>query len=412
MATEPTTVLLICADRDSAVRLAAAIQPRGHRVVAAPFGPTALSKAHGASVIVVDRIDGDVDALGVVARLKTSAELAAIPLLAIAQADDVEERVRLLEAGADDVVSRPVDPLELQLRLDGLLLRAPEPAPAAPPVATSSALMVVEEPAPRRSRVLAFLSPKGGAGTTTAAVNVAVTLTRGGRSVALIDLDLTFGTVATHLDLVPRFSVVDAVRDDLALDDPEVLKAYAEMKDGLAVFAAPVTPGQADMVGPDHVRRLLAIAAATFDVTVVDLGSSFDERTLTVFEIADRVAILVTPEIPALRAARALQEALAEYEADTSRHVYVLNHLFPADLLYRDEVRKALQHDDLIELPYGQTVYHRAVVTGVPVVTAAPRSDAAERLVRLSATLMGDPGNELLGGDPRRLRLTGLLRRG
>ena len=26
--------------------LAAAIQPRGHRVVAAPFGPTALAKAH------------------------------------------------------------------------------------------------------------------------------------------------------------------------------------------------------------------------------------------------------------------------------------------------------------------------------------------------------------------------------
>ncbi|MFN8621746.1 MAG: hypothetical protein U0869_13480 [Chloroflexota bacterium] len=66
-----------------------------------------------------------------VARIKDTPTWPRTPLLAIAQADDVEERVRLLEAGADDVVSRLVDLAELQLRLDVLLMRLPEAAPVA-----------------------------------------------------------------------------------------------------------------------------------------------------------------------------------------------------------------------------------------------------------------------------------------
>lgn len=406
MASEPIIVLLICADRESATRLAAAIQPRGHRVIAAPFGPTALARAHAAGLIVVDRIEGGVDAAAVVRRIKSAPDIGRIPLLAIAQGDDVEERVRLLEAGADDVVSRPVDPVELQLRLDTLLMSSP--GPARPEARTMEPLPAADG---RQSRVLAFHSPKGGAGTTTAAVNVAVTLARGGRSVALIDLDLAFGSVATHLDIRPRFSVVEAVRDDLALDDPEVLRGYATVKDGLTVFTAPLMPDRVDMVTTDHVRRLLALARAAFDVTVVDAGSSFDERTLTVMELADRVAILATPEIPALRAVRALTEALAEYEADSQRALFVLNHTVPADMLTRDEVRKALGDVQLLELPYSQQDLHRAVNNGVPVVTGAPRSEAAAGLVRLSAAMMGDPESELVEGA-RRLRLTGILRRG
>lgn len=409
MASEPTVVLLICADRDSATRLAAAIAPRGHRVIAAPFGPTALAKAHGAQLIVLDRVDGAADAVGAVTRIKGSSDLAAIPVLAIAQSEDVEERIRLLEAGADDVVARPVDPLELQLRMDTLLVRVPEPAPT---VSTTSALVPMSEPSARTGpAVLAFLSAKGGAGTTTAAVNVACALARSGRSVAIVDLHLTFGSVSLHLDVVPRFSVVEAVRDDQALDDPEALRAYATMRDNLAIFSAPLSPDQAEMMTAEHVRRLLAALSSAFDVTVVDAGSGFDERTVTVAGIADRVVLLSTPEIPALRAVRSLVGGLTEYETDTSRQIHVLNHVFPADMITRDEVRAALGGVEVLELPYSQTVYHKAVVTGVPVTIGAPRSEAADRLTRLAMALVGATSLQPADGA-KKLRLAGLMRRG
>ena len=152
----PIVVLLICADRESASRLAAAIQPRGHRVVAAPFGPIALEKAPGAQLIVMDRVDGTADAVAAVQRIKGTLALAALPLLAIAQGDDAEERIRLLEAGADDVVSRPVDPVELRLRIDTLLVRVPEATVVAPTPAS-----VVAEPNPARAEGGRVRVPQG-----------------------------------------------------------------------------------------------------------------------------------------------------------------------------------------------------------------------------------------------------------
>ena len=50
-------------------------------------------------------------------------ELADVPILAISSTDDVEERIRLLEAGADDVMIRPVDERELDARVEALDLR-------------------------------------------------------------------------------------------------------------------------------------------------------------------------------------------------------------------------------------------------------------------------------------------------
>ena len=82
----------------------------------------------------------------------------------------------------------------------------------------------------------------------------------------------------------------------------------------------------------------------------------------------------------------------------------------PADMITRDEVRQALGVADLLELPYAQATYHKAVITGVPVVTGSPRSEAADKLVRLAATLMDDPSGD--GDGARKLRLAGMLRRG
>jgi pilus assembly protein CpaE len=292
--------------------------------------------------------------------------------------------------------------------MDTLLVQRPEP----PAIDPGMALVSLPEPAARSGpAVLAFLSAKGGAGTTTTAVNVACALARSGRSVAIVDLHLTFGAVALHLDVVPRFSIVEAVRDDQALDDPEALRAYATMRDTLAIFSAPLTPDQAELVTAEHVRRLIGVLSAAFDVTVVDAGSGFDERTVTVAGIADKVVLLSTPEIPALRAVRSLVGSLAEYETDASRHVHVLNHLFPADMLTRDEVRAALGGAEMLELPYSQTVYHKAVVTGVPVVIGAPRSEPAERPTKLASQLMGGASLDAADGT-KRLRLAGILRRG
>jgi pilus assembly protein CpaE len=384
VATEPNVVLLICADRDAAGRLAAMIQTAGHRVVAAPYGPSALTRAPEAQVIVVDRVDDADDASRAVMRIKSIPEIADIPLLCIAQTEEVDERVRLLEAGADDVMAQGFDPEELRARIDGLLTtRDLQRAPAEP-----------EAPEPivdNRTRVVSFFSPKGGVGTTTLAVNTAVaTAARHERTVALLDLDLEWGQVATHVNLAPRFSVVELARDTAALDDRELVRAYAEHHaSGLAVFGAPLRPDQGEMIGQEHVERLITAMLACYDLVIVDSGSLLDERTLTVFDRSDRVVLLVVPEIPCVRAVHGLLEMLAEQGAPMERQFFALNHIFEHDMLRLDDLERSLQTSIDAELLYDPIAYLKAVNEGIPVVAATTRGAAALRLEQVAQQILG-----------------------
>ena len=70
----------------------------------------------------------------------------------------------------------------------------------------------------------------------------------------LVDLDLQFGGVATHLNLDPKQTIIDVIRDDAALREPELLRTYAMRHDsGLHVLASPAGPEQAEQITSDHV---------------------------------------------------------------------------------------------------------------------------------------------------------------
>ena len=114
--------------------------------------------------------------------------MARIPVLCVSQTDEVEERIGLLEAGADDVVAKPVDARELEARIEALLLRFQRSRDITPETPGDGVVMT----APRR--IVTVFSPKGGVGTTMIATNIAL-VAAGKRPdrVVLVDLDLQFG---------------------------------------------------------------------------------------------------------------------------------------------------------------------------------------------------------------------------
>jgi pilus assembly protein CpaE len=408
VATEPMMVLLICGDPDVAARLASMIEPGGYRVVVAPFGSEALSRAAEAMVIVVDRVGGADDASRAVVRIKSLPQLADIPVLGIAQSDDVEERVRMLEAGADDVMAQGFDPDELRARIDGLITTMRPPS-------AGDGGETRQSPAATRIRVVSFFSPKGGVGTTTLAVNSAVAAAaKGDRSVALIDLDLEWGQVATHVNLVPHFSVVELARDTAALADAELLRGYAEHHaSGLAVFGAPLRPDQGEMIGQEHVERLIAAMLLSYDLVFIDSGSTLDERTLTVFDRSDRIVLVVAPEIPCVRAVRALLDILVEQGGPAERRFFALNHIFASDMLRLDDLERSLQTTIDAEVPYDPIVFLRAVNEGVPLVAGTARGPVAQRLEQVALQILGqDRVPEVVAAGRPRRRFGSLRKRG
>jgi pilus assembly protein CpaE len=162
----------------------------------------------------------------------------------------------------------------------------------------------------RPAAVIAVYSPKGGVGCTTIATNLAVALAhRGKSSVALIDLDLQFGDIGIALDLRNANSIADLLQHVDAIDAPLVDEVFVRHPSGIRVLLAPDNLALVPTIDPDRVARVVDQLRPHFQYIVCDLWSSLEELTLATLRLADRVVLVTTPELPALRNLRRVMSA-------------------------------------------------------------------------------------------------------
>jgi pilus assembly protein CpaE len=401
-----TSILLLSAVAEAAETTAAALRAAGHEVTTLADADEAIRRAGEFTLVTIDAVAPPRSATEVCAEIRRSPALSAVPVLCVSQEDDVEERVRFLEAGADDVIARPFDPRELQARVEGLLVRFTRSRDLMPQ--TGGEVRVAG-----RRRLIACFSPKGGVGTTTIAVNVAMALARQApQQVAVIDLDVDFGQVATHLNVKSRLTVADLAADDGGMLEPELLRTYAEkVEPGLQVIAAPATPETGRLITAEPVAQILATAARAYGMVVVDAGSTLDERSLAILDWAEAVVVPISPEIGALKALHGFLEYLTEEGAVPAKSTFVLNHLFARDMLSMKQIEGSIAAKVDAELPYDAGLYLKAVNEGIPVLIGAPASAPGRAFARLAALVSGFDDLADIGQDAKRGGLFGGLRR-
>jgi pilus assembly protein CpaE len=378
----PANPILICAPTDGLrAQLQAQLSDAGYVIstVATPADAVAALRDQAFDLVLAEGLAVS----GSIGRIRTASAIPT-PVLVIAPAGDVEARIAFLEAGADDVVIAGLGQGELEARVEALLIRAGRVSP-------ESARSDVPT-----GEIVTFFSPKGGVGTTTLAVNAAVLLAGGmpgsgpGARVLLVDLDLQFGQVATHLNLQPRFDIAGLAGDDPALGDQELAMSYlTPHSSGVQVLAAPAHPDADFRVSVDQLERALAILRPRFDTVIVDCGSRLDPRTLWMLEQASTHVFVIFPEIAALRATSLLLGFLAETATLRARTHFVVNHLFPKELLKTRDIENLLRSKPAAEIPYTEVDMIRAVNEGVPVVTSRPGTPVAMALTKVAQAIVG-----------------------
>jgi pilus assembly protein CpaE len=383
-----STILLIDADAAATETISSALRSVGYTVDVSTDPDDAFPKIADHQLVIVDVIGTDRTGVDVCREIRATPAFTSIPVLCVGQGDDVEERIRFLEAGADDVMGRPFDARELEARVEALLLRFQRSKDLGAVVSTDGITVT------RALRTIAVHSPKGGAGTSTIATNIAMAaaLKKPDR-VVIVDFDLQFGQVATYLNIEPRQTLADVVREDAAMREPELLRTFATKHDrGLHVLAAPTGPELADLITPEHVDRILTALLETYDQVVIDTGSWLDERTLRSFEHAQNVLFVVNPEISTLKAVNSLVEYLSEAGTVAQKSSFILNNIFSREIVKARDVEQALGSKVDANLPYDPFIYLKAANEGNPVVLGAPKSPAAEQFVRLSSHAFGFDG--------------------
>ena len=401
-----SSILLLESNAAAGEVIKTSLSGRGYAVTLTDDIDGAFAQGPEHQLVIIDIANGPKSAVDICREIRATPAMTSVPVMCVSATDDVEERIHFLEAGADDVMGRPFDARELEARVEALLLRF-QRSKGLPPVVSADGLTLS-----RARRTVAVYSPKGGVGTTTVATNIAIAaVAQRPDRVILVDLALQFGGVTTLLNLDPKQTIADAVSDEASIREPEMLRTFALRHDsGLHVLAAPAAPEAAETITTDHVEQILSTLLDGYDMIVVDVGSTLDDRALTILEQVDTVILVVTPEVGALKTMRTLLKYLGDAGSIGQKATLVLNNPFAREILKLDDVESFLGVKVAVEIPYDPFLYLKAANEGIPIVTGAPRSAAAERLVHLSGVAFGADGYQVptsLGGRKPR----GLFRR-
>lgn len=237
--------------------------------------------------------------------------------------------------------------------------------------------------------ILAIYAVKGGAGRTTIAVNIAAALGQKHRGeCVLVDLSLPYNHAALVANLVPTGCIALSERADQGQFERALLGAVLPHSTGMAVIPSALKVEQSELVTPQLVQRALDVLEQAFDYLVVDLGVAMTEVTLGVLERANRIMVMVTPEVPTLKdTADVLQIFESVLDIPRGRVSLVLNHPRPQTMVTRADAERVVKRDMQMEIAYDGARFDRAAVTGEVLVAAEPSSAAAKSITRLASTI-------------------------
>lgn len=238
--------------------------------------------------------------------------------------------------------------------------------------------------------VVTVLSPKGGTGKTTVAVNLAVALARHGLT-ELVDLDAHFGDVEYALRLHPLQRVDDAVRHldaDARFDVSDILTPHAT---GLRVLCAPATPIEADRLSAHELLRVVDRLAEDERPLVLDTATGVDEVTIGAFERSSHPVLVTCTDVASVQAGRKLLDSLEALDMDAGRLLLVINRATAGTGLSVADVEAVLGLELALKVPDDRR-FARATNVG----TSIAEFDGATDL----AKLFGDFADRILGRPP------------
>ncbi|MFY3744674.1 AAA family ATPase [Anaeromyxobacter sp. Red801] len=252
-------------------------------------------------------------------------------------------------------------------------------------------------------QVLAVFPAKGGMGATTLAANLAADLVRGGDRTCLVDLDLQLGDVNAFLDVHGGYTITDVVANMRRLDR-ELLDASVQAhRSGVHVLAQEERLEEAEHLDAAAVEKLIAFLRQHYQHLVLDGLRGFDERSLGALDAADRVVLVVTQEVPAVRNAQRCVELFRKLGYPDAKLAIVVNRCLRSSNITPEVIAETLGVPVTATVANDFAAASRAVQRGSTILEEAPRSALSRDVSTLARKLSGADQDRRRPGMLRRM---------
>jgi len=257
----------------------------------------------------------------------------------------------------------------------------------------SAAAAIATQTASRTAAaIVAVFSAKGGAGTTTLAINTAAALARRyPRQVLLIDLGQPFGHAALFADLIATGSIAGASKA-AQVDFEAVLRGnIVNHRTGMGVLPGTLRPEEVDTLTGEVVGRVLDVVVAWQKVIVVDLGTSLGDAALAVIERAECLVIVVPPEIAAMTDARRAMAIFRDImNVPDNRVELVLNQRSPHPPLDRAAVESILGRKMSVVVGFDDSRPEDSTLAGGLVIQHDPNSIVSRGATEVARVILSN----------------------
>jgi pilus assembly protein CpaE len=339
-------------------RLVKMLQAAGHEVESSAGGSTLASLTADAvpDLIICDEELKDDSGHELVKRLRKTPVAKQLPVLLLVGAKSRLDQLRIaLEVGANDAIDRRAGGVELTSRIQQLASRGEEGRPS------------------RLANTVTIVGARGGSGKTVLACNLAVAIARySGETVALLDLNLEFGTAATMLSLHPNATLSQIARAAVEEPTDEAFDAMLlHHSSGLRLLPALAQPGDSELLKDESVSALLARLRRTYDHLIIDGRPSYREFMIELWDNSDSLVVPCVADVPSVAVTQALLSAFDRVDVLASKIVVVVNDVIPKAGLSAAQIQRFLSRQT-VSVPYGGEDMQNSVNKGRPYILDHP----------------------------------------
>ncbi len=345
----------------------------------------AAAKLSGEMDIIIFRTDtANEEDIAAIKELTSAGESAAKIVAVGSDTMTLADTRRLISAGVADVLPDSASPDEMREAVMACLSPKPEVVATVTPI---------REP----GKVITVTPVRGGAGSTTIAVNLADRLQMGNQRrrkenptrVVLVDFDIQFGTVAAFLDVDPCECLFQLAMDGNEPDGLFVEQSIATLPSGLSVITAPEGLAPLDSLKPLQIEKLIDILRDRFDYVVVDAPRALVGWLSPLFKATDQMLMVTDSSVPSIRQARRLIDFYTEDNLNLNIEI-VINHEAEPTFRRRHhfEASKVLERPFRHWIPEDPVAAREALDRGVPLSAAAKRSKLSKSLGRLERAIV------------------------
>ncbi len=362
-------------------------------------GPAALQMAKEVApdIILMDINMPGMDGIRATEAIASEVPMAQVIMMSVQGETDYLRRAML--AGARDFLVKPFGADELA----NTIRRVYElDADRRARIAALTRLPGQEAPA-RKGRIITMFSPKGGVGRTVIGVNLAeaIRMLTGAR-VAIADCNLQFGDVGIMLNLAANKTIQDVLHREADELTPEVMSSVmVTHSTGVRVMLAPARPEVAELFTADHIKAILQALQRDFDYILVDTWTTFQDLMLTIFDMSDRIVLLTTLDIPAVKNIRMFLEVCEALGYGRDKVMLVLNRADSTGGINVEDIEESLRHQVAARLVSAGPLVTASINSGVPFVVSQPDAMISRNVFHVARQVLTEADAQRLDPEER-----------